>query len=237
MVGRAFWAIGTVVLMGASVWAGRPAVKSLPSSALGVRAVQQVVRRSDVGISVPQRLNTGDSSAGKLGSEVLRSAADGSTITGEVVAQSSTEIWIRSQLSPREYSNYVLTSATVTWRGGWRYLGSTPLSHRHVELAVRNGTVVGVLEFRDAYGRVVKARNGWVAIQRVESAGNVNPGCSARLGKPILARITPDTVWNSPMGGLPAHSLVQYTVYGVPGYPLLLGGVEDYGRAPCHTPG
>lgn len=170
-----------------------------------------------------------------IGHQVMRSVMNGQSTAGVVLKESSAKIWIRPLLSKkRDVRVLPLSSEAVMWRGGWRFVGHSGLRHLSVDLVIRNKSVLGVLAYHDAYGRVRKRQGDWVTIQRVTGKLKSNPACRKLTGRPFRARINRGTVWNSKRYLLPRHSLVQYTVYGVPGYPFMLGGVEDYGRAPCH---
>lgn len=171
-----------------------------------------------------------------VGHQVMRSVMTGHAVAGVVERQSSSNIWLRPLFEKKD-TLLILPMApdAVIWRGGWRFVGRTHLKHMSVDLVTRNKQVLGLLEYHDAYGRVRRRKGNWVTIQQVHGRKGSNPACRVLSGRPFRARINAGTVWNSRRYLLPRHSLVQYTVYGVPGYPFMLGGVEDYGRAPCHA--
>lgn len=104
-----------------------------------------------------------------------------------------------------------------------------------VNVVITHHQVLGVLAYRAAYGRVVRHQGEWVVIRTVHGKYGSNPACRVPTSPSFRARINVGTVWNSTQYLLPRKSLVQYTVYGVPGYPYMLGGVEDYGPAPCKS--
>lgn len=176
------------------------------------------------------------STAIDIGHKVMKSVLDGHAVAGVVLARTGSEIWVQPLfVKNSSVEMFQLASDAVIWRGGWQFVGQAHLRNLPVDLVVSNHEVLGVLAYHDAYGRVLHRKGNWVTIQAVRGRSGSNPACRVGFGQPFRARINGGTVWNSKRYLLPRHSLVQYTVYGVPGYPFMLGGVEDYGRAPCHA--
>jgi hypothetical protein len=232
MIGRGLLAALAAVLLGGTAFTVHaPATKTVRKTA----QTQQVRIVRPLILSGPAVNDSTNAQA--LGNQVMKSVAKGHMVAGVVLRRSATKIWVRTgtPLHPSTES-FVLSAGTVTWQGGWTFLGSQTLRNMPVNLVVQHRTVVGVLTYRNAYGRVVRSQGGWVTIAAVKGAKHSNPACRRPTGPLVIAKILKTTVWNSRKNLLPRHSLVQFTVYGVPGYPVLLGGVEDYGRAVCPTP-
>lgn len=232
MVGRGpLVTLLALLIAGATLGAHAPVTKTrvAPVYAQQVRTVSPARWSQAVAIE--------STSAAALGSQVMKSVSKGHVVAGVVERQSPSEIWVRtgSALHPSTES-FTLSSGTVTWQGGWTFLGGQDLRHKAVNLVVQHHTVLGVLTYRNAYGRVVHMHAGWVVIETVKGSKHSNPACRRPYGPLLFAKILTTTVWNSRKGLLPQHSLVQFTVYGTPGYPVLLGGVEDYGHAACPAP-
>ncbi len=237
MLRRGIYIITAWLLIGSGWWIGHPASGSThvgPHSAVS----QQVNPQKTLGnnrprIHFPHDIRSTDRRAAAIGQTVLRSVEEGRTVAGVVVGTSGSTLYIRDLFHHEDGPTaFELSPTTVIWRGGWRFVGRSGLGRLPVNLVVQDHTVVGILTYHDAYGRVVKSQGDWVAIQAVNRS-TADPACAAPVGRPLVARIMPSTVWNSRVGALPPGSLVQYTVYGLPGYPLILGGIEDYGHATC----
>lgn len=223
--------LAAVVVGGSAIATHASATKTTadPVQAQKVRIVRPLI--------LPGPVVSDSTSAQALGNQVMKSVAKGHMVAGVVLRRSPTELWVRTgtPLHPSTES-FALSSGTVTWQGGWTFLGSQTFRNMPVNLVVQHHTVVGVLTYRNAYGRVVRLRGDWVTIAAVKGAKHSNPACRRPAGPLVVAKILKTTVWNSHKGLLPRRSLVQFTVYGVPGYPVLLGGVEDYGHAVCPAP-
>lgn len=205
--------------------------------ALGVRDPAKAEGLQGLRVPPPPIGTLMQARANRIGAVVLADVTQGRSITADVVRQSNTALWVLPLMGPDAMiSKYLLTPNTVIWQGHWRFLNGLSLRRRAVNLVVGHGAVVGILEYQNGYGRVVHFKGRWVLIEPLINAGKTNPACVTRHGRMMQAEVTRDTVWNSAAGQLPAGSLVQYTVYGVPNYPVLLGGVEDYGPAPCTRP-
>lgn len=173
----------------------------------------------------------------RIGAEVLASVTAGRSIIGNVARQTADALWISPVMGPTSaISKFTVTTRTVIWQGRWRYFSGISVRHQAVNLVVNRHVVVGILEYENGYGRILRVRGRWVAIDPLINPTNMNPACATRHGRQLEAKITRDTVWNSTPGQLPPGSLVQFTVYGAPKFPVLLGGVEDYGAAPCSKP-
>lgn len=182
----------------------------------------------------PPPMTIATSRADAVGHAVMVAVIHGQSAAGVVVKRLGTNLWVRQLFSKTSaYTLFELAPNAVIWRGGWQFVGQAPLRQLAVELVLRHHQVLGVLAYHDDYGRVLRRQGDWVTLRRVWGKRGTDPACRVPVGRPFRARIIHDTVWNSRRYLLPRHSLVQYTVYGVPGYPFLLGGVEDYGRAPC----
>ncbi len=194
------------------------------------------VHHRRVDVDFPKHVPSESSQASVIGDQVLALAMGGETVAGVAVHQSHGFLVLKNFYGKPHWSRYSVSPDAVTWQGGWRFLGSKTFHNAPVNLVIQNHAVIGVLGYHDAYGRVLRSRPGWVAIATVNTKKRPNPACAPRMGKPLVARIVHDTVWNSKRGHLPRGSLVQYTVYGIPGSPMILGGIEDYGPARCPAP-
>ncbi len=223
MIGRGLAAVAAILALTAPL---RQTSQGLVVSTAGGSGNQQTV-------AAETRATNGH--AVSIGHKVMKLAANGHSVAGVVVRQSQTRLWIRPVFSRKGTEVLTLASNAVIWQGGWRFLGRLKLRRMHVDLVTRKKNVLGILVYHDAYGRVVRRRNNWVTIQAVKGVPSSNPACRPAVGRHFVARINAATVWSSPRYLLPRHSLVQYTVYGVPGYSFMLGGVEDYGHALCHA--
>ncbi|NMP24320.1 hypothetical protein [Sulfobacillus harzensis] len=218
----------TWLLLGSGWWlAHLPTFRPAPA-----RLEAHVRIRPRLNVNFPTRVHS-TPEASTIGAHVLRSLLEGQTVSGVMVRDSDSAVILRNFYGPRRWSVYPLSPEAVTYKGGWRFMDHHEYTNAPVNLVIQNHAVVGVLGYHDAYGRVLRSRPGWVAIQTVNLKKHPNPACAPRVGKPILAHIVPRTVWNSKRGHLPKGSLVQYTIYGAPGFPVILGGIEDYGPAAC----
>lgn len=232
MLRRGLLIVTAWLVVGSGWWLAHwPVFHTVPS-----RPGPHVVKRRRLDVDFPKDVPSETTQASAIGAQVLASAIRGQTVAGVAVNQSHGSILVKNFYGKPHWSRYPMSPHAVTWQGGWRFLGSQGLHHAPVNLVIQNHAVIGVLAYHDAYGRVLSSRPGWVAIVTVNTKKRPNPACAPRMGKPLVARIVHNTVWNSKRGRLPHGSLVQYTVYGVPGSPMVLGGIEDYGPARCPAP-
>jgi hypothetical protein len=174
-------------------------------------------------------------SANQVGHVVLASVLRGDTVAGVIVHESRSTVWIRPLFRHQPPKRLRVSPVAVIWRGGWRFVGDSNLRGMRVNMVVTHKEVLGVLAYQSGYGRVVDHRGSWVRIRRLRGKIDSNPACRTATGPAFRARLSVGTVWNSTEYVLPPKSLVQYTVYGIPGFPYMLGGVEDYGPAPCRV--
>lgn len=233
---KGLWIIGALISVTTGLWGGqasltRPSV-SLVSSQRHTRP--GIVRPNTPSPwRFPSSVAESNPSAASIGSVILESVIRGHSISGVLEGHSKTQLVIRELGSRQGIETFRLSARTVWWRGGWRFSPGHMALNQPVSVVVKDDMVVGVVGFHDAYGRIVGRRGKWVAIRPVDSASGNNPACAIHEGPSVVAEIVPQTVWNSRKGLLAKGSLVQYTVYGQAGHPLILGGVEDYGQAPC----
>jgi hypothetical protein len=165
-----------------------------------------------------------------LGDKVLAMVTRGAGIVGLVDAQGVRVLWLEPDPLARPVPLRIAPDA-VTWAGRWQWLSRVNLTGDRVIVVVMHRQVQGGFAEVLGYGRVVGRQGNIVWIRPVRLAAN--PACAALQPGVFPALITRATQWTSSKGWLPVDSLVQYTAYGTSDGRRLLGGVEDYGRAPC----
>lgn len=217
-------------LVGCGVPTSLPPVQVVPSAT--IRQEGPVIRSDRV------RPIHNNPSAEEAGQDLFASMLSGRSVTGVVVGQDGATLLVRQNLRGHGAPEHLyLTDNTVVWHNGWHFAGRMPPhlgSRSVVNLILHRNQVVGILKSASStYGRVVWSRHGFVAIRPLRFRPKGNPACGTSSHQVLLARVTDLTVWNSARGHLPAGSLVQFGIYGEGHNPLLLGSVEDYGRARC----
>lgn len=228
------------LMMGAGWWVGHPS--AAPLTAHVRHAVHHHPRARDAWVDhyaamvrFPVGFHNANEHAAAIGLHVLNAVLHGQTMAGDLQGQSGSTLYLRDLVGRDRSEHRVLLSPdAVLWKGGWWFWDRRDVNKdQAVNLVMDHHRVLAVLGFHDAYGRVVKSQGEWVAVEDVRTGRYGNPACAPEVGRPIVAHAIPFTVWSSQRGHLPVGSLVQYTSYGVPGYPQILGGIEDYGSAPC----
>lgn len=169
-----------------------------------------------------------------LGAHVMREVEFGRAATAWLIKTDDNRVWLRSDYGKSSYPHVLpLNPQAVSWQGRWRLLSHHAEGPGLVSIVMQDKQVVGIVGLKNTYARVVAHRGQWLAFRVVRADSNTNPACRRDSGPVDVAQINRTTLWASRPGDLPVGSLAQLTLYGDPRYAMVLGGVEDYGKAPC----